>query len=590
MNWNKLSSRFKFKEKAAFYSLDSLDKKLVKNHQKKLFPNWAQFKYVGHFLTAEEKKIIQASIFAISLAAVFWGVSFVYRHSEWVPKDGGEYSEAVIGQPKYVNPLFSPISEVDSDLTSLIYSGLFRYDKNHELVPYLTESYTISEDKKIYDINLRKDARWSDGQSLDAADVIYTFDLIQNPEVGSPLLVAFQGVKIEKVGDYAIRFTLKDSFAPFLQSLTVGILPEHIWGEISPGAIRLAKNNLQPIGAGPWMFNKLVKDNVGNIQSYVLGRNENFFDKKPYIKNLNFRFYSDYDQAIEAVRSQNVSAISFVPRQSKNKLNSQNLAVYNLELPQYTALFFNPEQRSSLKSETLRRSLAEAIDKNAIIDEALNGNGKIIHAPILEGNLGYHPDIAKEEFDLDKANEALDKLWTRVEPEEYFKFRQEALFKNYKEQLDELKKNASTTPEKIAETEDKINADISESVRKEMSPDQSFYRQNKDKEILFLTITTVDAPEYIKVAELVGKMWNKLGAQTNIQSVTSHQIAGEILRKRSYDVLLYGEILGSDPDPFPFWHSSQINYPGLNLASFSNRNADKILEEARITIDNQKRS
>ena len=234
--------------------------------------------------------------------------------------------------------------------------------------------------------------------------------------------------------------------------------------------------------------------------------------------------------------------------------------------------------------------MGQAIDKTSLIHEALRDYGEAVDAPILKGSLGYYPELSKLTFNTDSANSLLDKKWTRIEPEDYFKLRFETILKSYEGELDTLKKVASTTPEKIVEGQQKIETQITESIRKQMTADQPFYRHDKDKKILSLTITTVDSPEYVKTAELISKMWNKIGIQTNVQAVNRFEIGRELLKKRSYDILLYGEIVGSDPDPFPFWHSSQVDYPGLNLAMFADRNADKLLEEARITIDSKKRA
>jgi ABC-type transport system substrate-binding protein len=190
-------------------------------------------KYLKRFLDQREKKIIFIAFFASILTAVSWFGFELATHLKFVPKDGGTYSEALIGQPKYVNPLFSSINDVDSDLTKLVYAGLFNYDKNQKLAPELAEKYTISPDKKIYTISLKDSLRWSDGEPITADDVMYTFEMIQNQETGSPLYISFQGIQIEKIDNKTIRFTLKEPFAPFLHSLTVGILPEHTWAPSS---------------------------------------------------------------------------------------------------------------------------------------------------------------------------------------------------------------------------------------------------------------------------------------------------------------------------------------------------------------------
>jgi len=85
-------------------------------------------------------------------------------------------------------------------------------------------------------------------------------------------------------------------------------------------------------------------------------------------------------------------------------------------------------------------------------------------------------------------------------------------------------------------------------------------------------------------------MWRGLGARAVVSAIDSRQIIRDIIKNRDYQVLLYGEIIGYiNPDPFPFWHSSQTEYPGLNVAVFANRNADKILENIRSERDGMKR-
>jgi len=587
MNWNIFFSRFKNKSQKPQLHRD-LDHKLIRAVRPGYFPRWSQLKYFGHFLNAAEKRLVRLTSIMILLAAISWLGLFSQKHLVAMPAAGGDYSEAMVGQPKYINPLFSVTNDVDADLVALIYSGLFRYDQKRQLTPDLAASYKISDDKKIYDIALRRDIRWSDGEPFGADDVIYTFETIQNAETGSPLFSAFQGVTVEKTGDWSVRFTTKEPFAPFLNSLTIGILPEHIWGEIPATGIKLAKNNLQPIGTGAWKFSKLIKDDIGNIQTYSLVQNKNYYQPKPHLTALNFKFFSDYTQAIEAVRSQSVSAASFVPRQNKEKLASKNLVPYSFRLPQYTALFFNQNRVSSLKDADARRALAETINKKIILDAALEGLGEIIESPLLRGSVGYYPNLPKIIFNPDEANRLLDKKWVRIQPEEYFKIRHEALLKNYQTEFP-AGKSSTATSTTATSTLAKIETEIAESIRQEMSSQQTFYRKDKTNQLLQITLTTADTPEYKKTAQVIADNWKTVGVQVAIQTVNSHQLVKDVLKNRNYQILLYGEIVGGDPDPFPFWHSSQIDYPGLNLSLFVNRSADALLEEARITMEKNKR-
>jgi len=82
-------------------------------------------------------------------------------------------------------------------------------------------------------------------------------------------------------------------------------------------------------------------------------------------------------------------------------------------------------------------------------------------------------------------------------------------------------------------------------------------------------------------------LWS-IGAKTNLKFIPSKDISREVLKVRSYDILLYGEIIGSDPDQYPFWHSSQVDFPGLNLARYQNDDVDEILVNARESSDDNK--
>ena len=577
----------------------ALDKKLVHTIHNRIFPRWSQLKYVPSFLSRAEKRLVVASLCIVSITAVLWGAAAIFRHMEAIPADGGEYSEGLIGQPKYINPIFSVTNDVDADLTALMYAGLFSYNKSQELSPYLAESYTVSDDGKTYDIKLRSDAYWSDNEPVTADDVVFTFETIQNPEVGSPLFPAFQGVTVQKIDDRTVRFTLKQPFAPFLDSLTVGILPEHIWSDIPSANLKLAKNNLQPVGAGPWVFSKLSKDGLGNIQSYSLVRNEHFFGPKPHFQMVTFKFYNDYSQAFEALRSQNILGLSFLPADEK-KLSNKNLIRYTLHLPEYTALFFNQTKQPALKSLNTRTALAAALDKNTVLADVLNSAATIVGGPILPGQLGFDASSTGPNFDVVTANELLDKDWDRIEPENYFQLR-------YAELTAPTQPVAAPTPTKKSKkntssdtqpadsqqptaTSTPLNEELVQMIRQEMDPSQTFYRKNKNGDILAITITTADTPEYKQIAENIATAWRKVGVKTNLLLVNPHQITREVIKPREYDVLLYAEIIGNDPDPFPFWHSSQIEYPGLNLSLYSDRTVDKMLEDARATTDVAKRS
>ncbi len=521
---------------------------------------------------------------------MLWGAVAINKHYVKQPAAGGTYKEALIGQPKYINPLFAGGSDVDTDLTSLIYSGLLRYDGAGNPVSNLAQSVTSSADHLTYEVTLKPDLRWSDGEPLTARDVVFTVQSVQNPETNSPLISAWQGITVNQLSDLTVGFTLKEPFAPFIASLTLGIIPEHIWGDIAPSQLRLAKYNLQPIGSGPWKFLKLSKDDSGRIQNYTLAQNTNYYQKKPFLNELTFNFFDNYEEPVPELQSGNVDVLSFIPLSATEKLSNREFNFYSLRLSQYVALFFNQESQPVLKDLALRQALAKSFDKAQLVKTALKNPTVILDGPIAPGSPAFAPEVKRYPLDVTAANELLDKNWNRVEPEEYFQLRHNILLKNYDEEIAALKSSTSTDPGTVSSTLQGIEDEITAAVRAEMSPTQAFYRKDSQNRILSLTLTTTAAPEYQAIAELVAKAWEAIGVKTTIEEVDSDQLAKDAVRNRRYDVLLYSEILGGDPDLFAFWHSSQGNYPGLNLAQFSDRVGDKLLEQARSSGSDSERN
>ena len=199
-------------------------------------------------------------LLVIAASFCVWVGAFYLNSTKQVPKFGGEYSEGTVGQPLYINPLLSQTSEADSDLTQLVYAGLFKYDPEGNIVSDLADRLEISEDQRVYTVYLKKDVKWHDGEGFKADDAFFTFNILQDPAYKSPLRQSWQGVEVTQADDYTLVFTLKNSFTGFLNNLTVGILPKHVWENIAPEKFALAEYNLHPIGAGPFVFSDFQKE------------------------------------------------------------------------------------------------------------------------------------------------------------------------------------------------------------------------------------------------------------------------------------------------------------------------------------------
>lgn len=512
----------------------SLFAKKTPIEKKRKFPTLKQLKYLPKALSKKER-LFAFSLFLIILICSFvllW--RFYNKQTETIPDFGDDYSEGLIGEPKNINPILAQTNDVDMDISRLVFSGLMKYDSRQNLVPDLAESFEISEDQKNYIFHLRKGTKWHDDQEVTAEDIIFTIQSIKNPDFQSPLRLNFQEVAVEKLDDYTVKFTLtKETFSPFLKENTsFGILPKHIWQNIPPKNAVLADLNLKPIGCGPYKFKEFKKDKEGNIKSYTLIQNKDYFGEGPFIKEITFNFYQSYSDLIKAYNHKDILGISSILKTDRDQIE-RKINFYSLRLPRYFALFFNQSRNKALQEKDVRTALALALDKQKIIDEALLGQGEIVDSPILPNFLGYNPEIKKHLYNQKEAEELLHKAgWNKVDEQG---------------------------------------------------------KRWKGKMRLEFTIITVNQPELIRVVEQIKQYWEKIGAQVNIKTLEATELQSEYIRPRNYEILLYGELLGHDPDPYPFWHSSQRIDPGLNLTSFKNTTIDELLESARKTTDEEQR-
>ncbi len=527
-----------------------------------------QLRHLPKVLQPFERRWLAAlALLAAASAAVLVG-NFYVRNFPLAPVTGGEYTEGLVGSPRYLNPLLAQTNDVDADLTSLIFSGLLRYDASLRLTPDLAEQNTVSDDGKTYTLTLRNDAVFHDGKPVTIDDVLFTFRSIQDPNFRSPLLVALQGVKVERTGDRQVTFTLPEAYPAFAEVLTTGILPQHLWLDIPPINATLAQANLQPVGSGPWMFKSFTPDRLGNIKNYRLVANPRYYGQRPYLQRLTFKFYPSFPVAVAALNNRSVDGISYLPKQERGSVTTRQATAYSLELPQYTAVFFNSGANAALKAKPVRAALAQAVDRAAILAEAVRLDGSVINSPILPGMPGYRDDLPAYRYDPDTAAELLASAgWRQLSDAEYLALRQT---------VSAVASSSTPTSTPVAAAADD-------------SPALAYHRAKGDA-TLRIALTTVDTAEHVAAARLIRDAWQAIGVEVELRVVSPARIAHEVIKPRAYEALLYGEIVGADPDPFPFWHSSQASDPGLNLAMFSHRGADKLLEAARQQPDVAKRA
>lgn len=468
------------------------------------------------------------AVFIFSGFILLWRVSEAYLVE--VPIQGGSLAEGVVGNPRFINPVLA-LSEADKNLTSLVYSGLVRLTPAGEVENDLASSVEISENRLIYTVTIDDRARFHDGEQVDADDIIFTIQKISDPLIKSPRRGNWDGVTVTKIDEKKVSFTLKRAYTPFIYNLTTGILPQHIWKNVSDDEFSFSQFNTLPVGSGPFKVGQVKRNDGGIPNYYKLTPFRDVYGREPYVKNLEFQFFSSEGALIKAYNSGIVESIGGISPESIGSLDLGDEKVIHSPLPRIFAVFFNQTKSPVLADKTVRRALSLAAPKEKIMEEVLSGYARAITGPIPAGIYDWSTD-------------PLEKSW-----EERLEIaRQELAQAGWVLDLE-----TNTLEKKIG------NATMS----------------------LSFSISTGDAPELRRVAEELKAAWERLGAKVEIFVHETGDLNQNVIRPRQFDALLFGEVVGRDADVYPFWHSSQRNDPGLNIALYANTRADRLLEEAR---------
>lgn len=493
-------------------------------------------KAVRRFSPAEKTVFYTlVGLFIFSGAVLLERVNSAYMIE--IPAHGGTLAEGLVGNPRFINPVLA-FSGADKALSSLIYSGLMRVDENGTTVPDLAESVTVSNSGLIYSVTLKPHLTFHDGAPVTADDVVFTVERILDQNVKSPLYGDWSGVSIEKTGDLSVNFILKKAYAPFLNNLTVGILPKHIWSGVTADEFAFSQFNTLPIGTGPFKIDTVTRNSGGIPDYYDLVPFDGVSGDVPYIGHLIFKFYPTDTELVSAYRSGDIDSLSGISPDTANSLRSASVNVLTSPLPRIFGVFFNQNQNKALQQKEVRQALDIAAPKEKIVSSVLQGYGTAIDSPL-------PPSLFP---------------WTLPEgtqsPEERLAAAEALLEKNG------WQKNSQGILEK---------------------------KSKKDTITLSFSISTGNAPELKAVAEELRNAWTGLGAAVDVQVFETGELNQTIIRPRRYDALLFGEVVGRDADIYPFWHSSQRNDPGLNIALYANSRADKLLDDIRSTSDASKR-
>ncbi len=458
-----------------------------------------------------------------------------------IPKNGGSFSEGLVGTARYINPTLA-FSDTDRDLSSLIYSGLLKAKPDGTFVPDLASDYTISDDGKTYTFNIREDAVFHDGTKVTADDIIFTIQKIQDSNLKSPKRANWDGVAVEKISEKIVKFSLKQAYVPFIENTTLGILPKHIWKDATVDEFAFSQFNIEPIGSGPYKISKVTRNASGIPESITLESFNHYALGTPHINSIKFNFYQNEKTLVDAYRAGDFQTFHSVSGQTAKTLEDNGAHIERYPLPQVFAIFFNQNHNPIFTHKEVRLALNSITNRGVILNETLQSFGTEALSPIPQG-LAKSTSInsATSQSGVDDAKAILEK----------------AGWKKNADGIYELKTKALAGQAKT--------------------------------ETLAFTISTGNSPELKQSAEAIKKQWEVLGAKIDVQVFEMTDLNQTVIRPRKYDALFFGEVVGRELDLYAFWHSSQRNDPGLNISMYTNAKVDKLLEDSRTTNDEAKR-
>jgi peptide/nickel transport system substrate-binding protein len=446
---------------------------------------------------------------------------------------GSRYTEAVVGQPSKINPLFAYQNEADRDVASLVFSGLTRLATDGTPQPDLASSWDIEDDGLSVTFHLRPGVQWHTGADFTSEDVVFTYGLLANPAVqADPEQTAlWQSINCEAEDNLTVICQLPEPYAPFLAFASVGILPSHILGNAAPETIANDPFNTAPIGTGPYRVSDVRDDHI------VLHSNESFYFGQPHIDQIDLLFYPNIATATAYLVRGDADGLlvdlSITQEDFATLREVDGLRAYAANRSAYTGLFINNTE-PPLNDVDVRRAVSEAVDIDSIITGLVGGRGDRVDTPIVPGTWAFDQDLPSPSHDLGRARDLLESAGWDLED----------------------------------------GADV---------------RIKNGNELRVTLMTDEDALRGA-IADEIAVQLTDIGMEVTVVRQASSDLVNDYLIPRQYQAAVFGWDTGADPDPYPAWHSSQTLQGGRNIAGYTSDDADALMEEARRTSDQADRA
>jgi peptide/nickel transport system substrate-binding protein len=504
---------------------DKIEKAATKQHQ-----NF----FSGRFEVAKEIRfdvgIWLGLVIFLIIALIIQGVFYRMDNQTTTGQEGGSYAEGIIGEITSFNPLYAESND-EKAISSLVYSSLLKTDETNNIANDIASSWTVSSDGLTYDVKLRDDVFWYNSDTaILANDVVFTVELIQDSKVQSPLYETWKNIKVTRLSDNEVRFTLRSSLASFPWALNFGILSYDELKNVNRSDLREYLTDNVATGSGPFIFRNVSQSSAKNTILYF-APNDKYFDGAPQIEALHIETYRDNQELVKGFKDGEINLASGISLSQAQELNSSDL--YHTLTDSGVFAIFNTNGITT-NSTLVRQALRLALDRDKVRSAASVGN----HTP----NALESPIAPKVFSQVDALRQPVDNI-------------------------DEAKRL--------------LNADGWQY--------NGMFQFYKDSLPMQISVVTVEDSDYVSAAEEIVKQWKEFGVNAELTLASAENIQQNFIIPRNYDVLVYRLELGGDGDVYSYWHSSAVRDQRLNLANYASATADIALARGRAQINYEAR-
>jgi len=334
-----------------------------------------------------------ASLIGLSLA-----LSVSLTDAQQKPVYGGSLTVAQGVEPPGLDPTTATSAAIPRVVYSNVLEGLVKIDRDGKIVPALAKSSKVSKDGKEYTFVLKKGVKFHDGKSFDAEDVKFTFDRLMDSKTGTAHPEYYKDIdSIQVMDSHTIKIKLKNVNSMFLFNLA---RPDSVM--VNKQAVDKIKS--APVGTGPFKFVEWIRgDHV------TLAKFDEYHKKgTPYLDKVTFKFIGDPSAQIANLKAGDIDAIAYdvSPENALLLEKDPKFKVLNGYTTTEVILSTN-NSRKPFNDVRVRRALAHAIDRNALIKGAMSGYGVPIGSHMDPGNPYYIDLTSAYTYNPEKAKQLL---------------------------------------------------------------------------------------------------------------------------------------------------------------------------------------